>query len=237
MAIGFRASSSADKASAAATETITKPTGTASTDILVIAFGTDKGSNVAQTITPPSGWTRIGAQVSQTNGASQIVLLDAFWSLGSNASLGFGNSVSGAAVQQGWVCGAFTGVDNTTPIDVADGTGNKGTFANTLTVNGVTIVTDQAWDCFAAADWLGGVFSATSFTVAENGHTNASAALLYNTTPKSTGATGTVTFSDTLGGSGTQIMEAIRFALRPAVTATKARPPFRRRVRWFTKAA
>jgi hypothetical protein len=236
MAIGFRASSSADKATALATETITKPTGTASTDILVIAFGTDKGSNVAQTITPPSGWTRIGAQVSQTNGASQIVLLDAFWSLGSNASLGFGNSASGAAVQQGWSCGAFTGVDNTTPIDVADGTGNKNTATGTLTVNGVTIVTANAWDCMAAADWSGGVFSATSFTVAENGHTNASAGLLYNTTPKSTGATGTATLSDTLGTS-TQILEAIRFALRPAATATKAPPTYRRRVRWFTKAA
>jgi hypothetical protein len=226
MAIGFRASSSADKATALATETITKPTGTASTDILVIAFGTDKGSNVAQTITPPSGWTRIGAQVSQTNGASQIVLLDAFWSLGSNASLGFGNSASGAAVQQGWLCGAFTGVDNTTPIDVADN-GIKNSAAGTLTVTGVTIVTANAWDCMAAADWSGGVFSATSFTVAENGHTNASAALLYNQTPKSTGATGTATLSDTLG-TGAQI---------PAATATSAPPVYRRRVRWFTKAA
>jgi hypothetical protein len=222
MAIGFRTSSSADIASATATVTITKPTGFASTDVLIAVFGTSKSSNVAHTITAPAGWTRIAAQVSQTNGTAEIILLDVFWALGSVVGLGFTNSTTGGGVQQGWLCAAFTGVDTTTPIDVAVVAGDKNTASATLTVSAITIATTNAWDCIAAADWLGGVFTVTSFTVAENGHTNASAALCYNTTPKSTGTTGTATLNSTAGAN--QILEDIRFALRPAAGGSVTLP-------------
>jgi hypothetical protein len=220
--ITFRASSSGDLASVTATTTITKPAGAASNDILVVAFGTDKASNVAHTITPSSGWSRIAAQVSQTNGASQIVLHDGFWSLGSNTNLGFTNSVTGT-IQQGWVCGAFPGVDNTNPIDVQNATGEKNTAAATLSLATLTTVRDQSLPCVLCADWSGGVFSATGYNVAENGHTNASAALLYATTPLGAlTAMGALTLTNTLGTSA-QILTAIRFALRAAVGTT---PPF-----------
>lgn len=211
----FRASSSADIASATATVTVTKPTGTLSTDGVVVVFGTDNGNGTSTTITPPSGATRIGARTPVSSGSTRIVL-DAFWFYGSQSSLGFTNSNTGSSIQQGWVALAFSGVDQTNIIDVADTAGtNSNTGAASLTVNGVTIATDQAMDCIACCDWNSGVVSSSGFAVVENGHTNAMAAMLYNTTPKSTGATGTATLSDTAASSG-QMIAAIRFALKPA---------------------
>jgi hypothetical protein len=215
VAIGFRTSASGDIASTAATVTPTKPTGFASTDVLVYVFAEDNGASTTTTITAPGGFTRIGATTLGSSGVNRIKL-DAFWCLGSQVSMGFTNSHTGSGFQQGWVALAFTGVDNTTAVDVADSAGtNTGTGATSLTVNGVTIATDQAWDCIACCDWNSGVVSATNFTAVENGHTNAMVAALYNTTPKSVGATGTASVADTASATS-QIMAAIRFALRPA---------------------
>ena len=225
-AIGVNSATNAtgDIASVTTTTTITKPTGTASTDVLVVTFGNDKGSSGGSVFTTsaPSGWTAIYTSFQVTS-SNNTIRLTGFWALGSVSNLGFTNSSTGD--QQGWVCVGFTGVDNTTPID-ATGTTNSSTGATSLTTNAVTIATDQSWHLIAFASWLGGTNSATGFTARQNATpaTNADATLLYNTTPKSVGSTGTVAVSSSSSATG-QIILGAPFALRPAAGAAASAPP------------
>lgn len=212
MAIGVNATISSGDLTAQGTNTvtITKPTGTASTDILVAVFAVDLGGTPG-TIATPSGWTAIAASVPNST-----IRLYGFWSLGSNATLGFGHTQGSFADDVGWVCVGFTGVDNTTPID-ATGTTNTSTGSATLVTNAVTVATANAWHCIAVCDWNAGAgeFSASGFTPKQNAATHAISALLYNTTPKSTGSTGTATITSATGASG-QLFAGMPFALRPA---------------------
>jgi hypothetical protein len=198
-----------------ATLNVTKPTGITpgSTDRLVLVTGCGDPS-AAGSYTAPAGWTSIGS-VLNAGTASQHISVQAWHAAGDVANLAF--TKSGSATDVGWVMLCFSGVDTTTPID-ATGTANSNTGAATLTTNAVTIATDQAWHCIAFADWLSGTFSATGFTNAESPLTNESAALLYNTTPKSTGSTGTVVVTSSAASSG-QVLAGVPFALRPVVGA------------------
>jgi hypothetical protein len=219
MAIGVNSNvTRQDIASITATTTITKPTGTANTDILIAIFATDSGGNNTQrTVTNPTGWTNIFTEF--VAGATNGVSLHGAWAKGDVASLGFTNGATG--LQQGVVVVGFTGVDNTTSID-ATGTTNSSTGATTDTANAVTIATLNAWELIAFASWNGGTNSATGFTAVQNVASppapNADATLLYNTTPKATGSTGTVVVTSTGSATG-QILLAAPFALRPAAAA------------------
>jgi hypothetical protein len=211
--IAHRADSFGTHAVASSTDTITLPSGVQPTDIVVVGFGTvtssPTGSNV---ITPPSGWTSIATHASQSDGFNELRLY-AFVALGSVANLGFANSQIG--MKQGWLCSAFSGVDNTTPIDVANA-GTSDTGATTLSAGALTIVTTNAWEMAFAADFLGQHFSAAGHTTADNGVSpDSTAALLYDTTPQSTGSTGGIVIGASGSGSG-QILTALAFALRPA---------------------
>lgn len=225
--------SSGDLHPTPATATITKPTSPApdGNSILVVSFGTG-GNTSSNTVTPPAGWTSIFTKVTVTRAGIAIIDVQAFWALGNVAALGFANSQT--ASDQGWVCVAYTGCDLTTPID-ATGTGSTSiTNTSTITANAVTVATDQAWHVISLASWIGGTWSATSFTAKQNAHVNEDATLIYNTTPKSTGSTGTVSCTTT-GSSTNQVMCAAPFALRPAASATKAPPPFHRSQRFFRR--
>jgi hypothetical protein len=221
MAIGVNSSIARnDIPATTATTTISKPTGTGNTGVLVVVFGTDQ-SGTPGSITPPAGWTAIFTNVLVVVGSTGV-RLSGYWALGSVANLGFTNSSTGD--QQGWVCREFTGVNNTTPIDVVDNGGtNHNTGSASLTVNSVTVATANAWELIAFASWLGGTNSATGFTAAQNvatpPATNADATLLHNPTPKGTGATGTVVVTSSSAATG-QILIGVPFALRPAVTGT-----------------
>ncbi len=211
--------SSGDIASVAATTTITLPSGTAATDVVVVCFGTDNNAATTTTVTAPAGWTRIDVTVAGSNGTTRVKQ-DVFWALGNVSNLGFTNSNTGATFQQGWVCLGWTGVDNTTPID-ATGTSNTNASAANITTNAVTVATDQAWHVIAVTDWLGKVaYTATSFTEKNNAAANAAAAILYNTTPKSVGSTGTVVVNNSDGTTTGEILNATPFALRPAADAS-----------------
>jgi hypothetical protein len=185
-----------------------KPTGTVSTDVLILAMCVSNNGSATGSYTAPSGWTSVGNVTSTGN----VIRVDVWWALGSVASTTF--TKSGTVNAYGLVMAAFAGVDNTTPID-ATGTANSNTGSATLTVNAVTIVTDQAWELIGTSDWNGGTFSATGFTVSASATTGEETALLYNTTPKSTGSTGTVTLNDSASASA-QSLCAVPFALRPA---------------------
>src|SRR4051812_16033324 len=113
MAIGFRQVSSGDIHLPTGTTVITQPAGVAATDVLVVMFGTGRASATPITVTAPAGWTAIMASLTQANGSTSISLCG-FWALGSVASTTFTNSATSGNPDQGWVCIAFTGVDNTT---------------------------------------------------------------------------------------------------------------------------
>jgi hypothetical protein len=209
MAIASRAASSGDIVGTS-TVTLTKPTGTAATDVLVVSF-VGAGPGGPGTVTPPAGWTAIASNVG-----SGDVRGACYWALGSVTALAFTRSVAG---DTGWACVAFTGVDNTTPID-ATGTTSTVSAATTITANAVTVVTSNSWHLIAFGAFNAGTATATGFTVAGNGGAGANQPgdLLYNTTPKSTGSTGTVSCARSGVATG-QILTAIPFALRPAGAA------------------
>jgi hypothetical protein len=228
VAIAVNASpTSGDIASLTATTTITKPAGTASTDVLVVTFSCDANSATPATVTAPAGWTAVNTAFTGVNGANNVRLA-VFWALGSVANLGFTNSATGAVHQQGWICVGFTGVDNTTPIDATAAT-NSSTSATTVTTNAVTVATANAWHCIPTADWNGSAadMSAPNFTRQQNASGQANATLLYNTTPKAAGSTGTVVVTSVNSATG-QIIDAMPFALRPAggAAAFVARRPY-----------
>jgi hypothetical protein len=209
MAIGFRASSNSGASNvAAATVTITLPAGTLATDIVVVNFAyADATKGSLGSWSPPAGWTAVAPAATPITGSIQDVSEQAFWALGSVASLVFART--GIVDFCGWTCGAFTGVDNTTPID-ATGTDNGGLGNSALVVNAVTVVTDQSWELIGFTNNDGGATTATGFTVVSNYVSR----LLYNTTPKSVGSTGTVSVN--VGGSSGNAKVARPFALRPA---------------------
>jgi hypothetical protein len=205
VAIAFRAGAKADTANAT-TFNVAKPTGFASTDILVVVLGWS--STGSPTLTVPTGWTQIfGISGDTTIGGA------CYRALGSVASVAFALSVSR---DNGMVCLAFTGVDNTTPVD-ATGTATVNTGAATNTAAAVTVVTANAWHLIACSDWNGGMFTATGFTQFENANPplHESACCLYNTTPKGTGSTGTVSVADSASATSQHIL-TMPFALRPA---------------------
>ncbi len=200
---------------------VTKPTGVTldATHILVLTIAT--GASAAtpdQYSTAPTGWTSIGSLTNQANGSDHVSAW-MYWSLGNNATLSFTRTGSvGSTV--GWRMAAYSGCDTTTPID-ATGTPNSSvTNGTTLTTNLVTIATDQAWHLIGVGDWTGGGFTATSFTASNNANpaTNQYAGILYNTTPKAVGSTGTVVITTSSSGTGEAII-GIPFALRPAASA------------------
>ena len=198
-----------------ATTTITLAS-TTSTDVNVVIFGNNHSATTGvNAVTAPSGWSAIFTGFTETDGSSLEISLYGFWAFGNVANKGFSNSVTGDS--QGWVCVAFSGVDQGTPIDAVSGTNNVATGVTSITVSSVTIVTANAWELIGAVDWQTGTFSATGYTDVQS-TTNCAGALLYNTTPKTTGPTATVTLNDSIA-SNTICAKA--FALRPATAAVQ----------------
>jgi hypothetical protein len=191
---------------------ITKPTGANSSHRLVLVVADDTSAATANVLTPPAGWTRVGSTVS-ASGAQ--LRLNVFHAPGDVAGLTFTNSQTGTNYQQGWVCAAYTGVDATTPVDVA-GTANSNTGAATLATNGFTPASTGAVHLIAFCDWIGGTYSATGYTVSQNAHANAGAGLLYSLTALTGGvAEPGVTVGDSQPATG-QVLAALPFALRLA---------------------
>lgn len=213
MAIGHRADSSGDLNAPGGTTTITKPGSTASTDVLIAQFLSTRNSTTnPNVVTAPAGWTQIGSAVTGNDGTNELSLY-VFWALGSVSGLGFTNSQT-SGLKQAWVCSAFTGVDNTTPID-STATGNTGSAG--VTTNAVTIVNTGAWHLIAAGDLNNHDLTASGFTGASNGPSasNASCTLFYNTTPKTAGDTPTGHPSISVSDPG-DVVAAQPFALAPA---------------------
>jgi hypothetical protein len=211
VAIAFRAKSGGDLNSVSGTFAVTKPVGTASTDVMVASITWDVHNDPATTLTPPSGWTTIANPLTNSTIKSAV-----FWSLGSNASLTFteaGISVSNT----GWVIGSFTGVDNTTPVD-ATGTTSTSANSQTVTSNAVTAVTANALNMVALGAWNGpSTLAASGWTVQVNATTPSfqESDLAYKAI-SATGSTGTTAFTASGQVASGQLLNAIPFVLRPA---------------------
>jgi hypothetical protein len=212
VAIAFRAFSKGEShitVTGNTTVTVTKPTGTASTDVLVISFAF--GGGVTYTVTPPTGWTAVATGVSILG-----LRADCYRALGSVAALGFVINITSAspALDQGWTCSAFSGVDNTTPVD-ATGTTSTNSNSLTLTANAVSVLTANAHHLIAFSPLNAATISATGFTAVDNSPVSFQQAGLLYKSLSATGSTGTVSCVVSGTASG-QSLAAIPFALRPA---------------------
>jgi hypothetical protein len=217
MAIAFRAAGTVvSYVTSAGTLVLVNPAGTLSTDILIASIVQNASSADP---TAPSGWTLIK---KQTAGASDATY--AYWALGSVSSATF--SAMGGIDAVGFIVG-YSGVDNTTPMDVA-AAGQSNTANSTLTAPSITTVTDNAWFVciFSWNDFTGGhVFSSfldgTGLTPRQHGSiqnsTDAKSLALDVADGLQTpaGATGThTTFVSTPNPS--EPSDGITLALRPA---------------------
>lgn len=217
MSIGFRAFKAADidvsASPTSGTFSVTKPTGTVSSDILIacVASSIDSTAN-SPTTSGPAGWTSIGS-VNQVDGTTESLGIHAYWAAGSVSSLTFNYSHTNWV---GWVVAGFTGVDPANPIDAtATAVSNKESLS--IAVGALTIATANAWQVICCADWNFQVFAATGFTAKTNTPTVQDAWILYNTTGLPTGTSGNVTLSNS-GTAAGEIIAAQTFALKPLVT-------------------
>ena len=108
MAIAFQTESHATTVST--TTVVTKPTGTADGDLLIVTLGTrtDTVSGV------PSGWTLIDSV--DTNPTSNI-LMYTYWKIAASEGASWEWTWSGSNNSKLWSCLRFDGADSTTPIN------------------------------------------------------------------------------------------------------------------------
>lgn len=205
----FRAQSQGDLL-ATQNFTVTKPTGTQSTDVLVLVVG-----NSATTVTPPAGWNIVASAAGDATIKAWV-----FWAYGSVANLTFTHPTSSDV---GWVMVAYQNGDQTTQPDATGSTATN-TNSGTLSAPAVTTATDRALELIGAVAWQSGAWSATGFTSRDNGSAaNQQAALLEaNSVKTPAGSTGAVTVTNGGTTSGQHLI-VVPFALRPeAVAASTA---------------
>lgn len=219
-AIGFRSSVTGDLASPGGTTTVTLPAGVAATDVVIAIFCSNRVALISpNVVTAPAGWTAIHSSITDNNGIVEGTL-HAFWALGNVSSLGFTNSQT-VTLSQGWVVAAYTGVDNSTPID-ATAAPNSGPSPGGIATSSVTIVTSGAWVLIGGGDTDRNVMSGPAgFTAINNGSPpgNSSANLIYSTTPYAAGPTGTNTIGISVSDPS-DVLLGMPFALRPTANVT-----------------
>ncbi len=109
----FRAAASA--ATTGATLTITKPSGTATNDVLIASIAVAPSS---ATIAPPSGWTLVRRTDNAGPSSNSLAVYYKVALAGEPASYAWG--IGGASFAVGGVQG-FTGIDTTNPIHIENG--------------------------------------------------------------------------------------------------------------------
>ncbi len=207
--IAFRAAGTVVTGDQVTSIVLTKPTGTANTDVLIAMF--EGGGGTGDTYTPPAGWTLINRTDSTT-----VVSVASYWALGSVASTTFTISQGGLQATIGFILG-YTGVDNATPMD-ATAVGQANASSGTITAPSITTVTANAWLVGVMGISTLSTFSAAFGTIRQNGNfasqNGANIALAgIDTSQAVAGASGTKTVTASI--AGVNVGELI--ALRPAV--------------------
>jgi len=191
---------------------ISKPSGVVSGDLIVFAVGTDS----AETRTGPAGFT----SKSATNVSDQRLQI---WYKVADGTEGASFSCGAGGANSAGFCVAYSGVDNTTPFDVAAGTNGSGTGASitaasiTPTTNGCQILFVGCRDSNSNSPQTvsppsGSWAEQVDITVA--GETCWANAYLADFNQATAGAVGTTTATASSTANATNI--GILLALRPA---------------------
>jgi hypothetical protein len=188
------------------TITITKPAGVASGDVLIAAISHEAGN--ADTITVPSGWTLVRRVDNTSSEGVAVYRKVAGASEPASYSWTFdqSRSLSGGML-------AYTGVDNTTPIDVENGqaTGQNTTHATpSITTTQPNEMLVAFFAIPQAATWTAPTGMTKQIDVPENGRGNSLA--VATVSQAGAGATGTKTAT----ASTTDVGVTELLALRPA---------------------
>jgi hypothetical protein len=178
------------------TATVTKPSGTASGDVLLANIYTDN----SETISLPSGWTQLDTtliSVGGSFGGSNFRHTTAYKLAGGSEPTSYAFTPSGGGYTEAQVS-AFSGCDGTTPIDAHNAPAGT---AHNLTIASITT---SAAGCMVVAcclGWDGGGFTTPSgWTSIGTGGSNFDYGSFYKLFA-SAGATGTVSITNSNGGS------------------------------------
>jgi hypothetical protein len=208
LGIAFRAAGTLQQVDTGTSLPFTLPTGTVSTDIILVGFQYDGGTGI--TITPPSGWTLIARQDNSTVSGGAC-----YWALGNVSSLTF--TITGTTAIGNTI--SYSGVNNNTPMD-ATGTSQANAASTTLTAPSITTVTNSAWVVnFWSQEAIAPTFSSyTGTNTRDSGHitptsSDPNAYFFGDFIQVSHGSTGTKTVTSSVSGTS----QGITIALRPAV--------------------
>lgn len=211
MAITLRASTTLAYGTRTNT-TVARPTGTTTGDVIVVSLAV--GGNGAPAPTAPAGWAPIASDVLYTDGGWNVHL--SMWLKVYDGAASWTWTHSSSSTQA--FVSAYSGVDNTTPIDVAATTAFSNTLAGpaSATAASLTTVTAGALGIIARGSWDGAAITApTGWTE----RSDTPVLWVADRTFTTAGATGSVSVPAGNTG-GANYWGVIMGALRPAGVAT-----------------
>ncbi len=204
-----RAVWSGNNGTGATTISVTRPTGTQTGDVILAAITTEAGETVAT----PSGWTA----TANANNAS-TVRTATFWHVAAGGDPSSWAFTLGTSKKAAAVAVTYSGVDTSSPIDVAA----TATAASTTSHAAPSVTTTAAWRHLVNIYGITGLTSLTppngSNELADQ-QSGASAVTieLADTDVAATGATGTRTAVSAAAGSGAYTSIALKAAVAPSV--------------------
>ncbi len=221
-AVAFRSGASTNLSGQGASITITKPTNTAKGDVLIASIAVRPNT---VTITAPTGWTLVNRQDNAGGSVNSLAVYSKVATATEPASYTW--SFSANTGNEGGIM-AFSGVDNTTPIDVSAGSITAAattTFTApsvTTTVTNTMIVTAHEYsssDRWTALTGLTEVYDVASLAVPD-----ALGISLLGSYKAQAAAGATGTFSAT-AASNADTGAGITVALKPVVCGAVAADP------------
>lgn len=146
MAIAYESFASAGNTADGTTVTVSKPTGTATGDVLiaVVGFFHGTGSGSVITASAPSGWVSVAERGTGTTSSRALAVWRKVVSDGPGEPSTYDFVMDAASAPDGSVSAIvarYSGVDTSTPIDVTGTT--TGATSETITFPGVTTTSDN----------------------------------------------------------------------------------------------
>lgn len=221
-AIAFRSGASTDLSGLGASITINKPTGTAKGDVLIASIAVRPQT---VTITAPAGWTLVNRQDNAGGSANSLAVYSKVATATEPASYTW--SFSANTGNEGGIL-AFSGVDNTTPINVSGGSITAATTTTftapsvTTTVTNTMIVTAHEYS--SSGRWTAPPGMTEVYDVASLAVPDVLGISLLGSFRAQAAAGATGTFSATAVGNA-DTGAGITVALRPVVCGAVAADP------------
>jgi len=195
--IAFRASATADNSSGATTITVSRPAGTASSDVMVATIYV-RGAGSTAAVTPPTGWTLIRRDDFPTTAPSGNVgsLLTYYRVAGNSEPKGYTWTFDSVRRAIAGILG-YSGVNTAAPIDASNGQGSPSNSTTSVIAPSLTTSTNNTMLVGVFALFEGGQSFTPPTGMIERidaTHLNANLTLeLTDQTHATTGATGTRT--------------------------------------------